>query len=87
MKGFLCLLTLLVGFHPASVLGGDSRVYDREGKRVLTVHDHGKTSTVYDGRGEYLGRIKHGREGQDDRLYSKDGKYLGRVKVDDGEDE
>ena len=87
MKGLLFLLMLLVGFHPASVMGGDSRVYDAQGKRVLTTHDHGKSSTVYDGKGNYLGRIKHGRDGRDDRLYSKDGQYLGRIQVDDEEDE
>lgn len=82
----ICLALLF--YLPASVLGGDSRVYDREGKRVLTVHDHGKTSTVYDGKGQYLGRIKHGDgSGQDDRLYSRDGKYLGRVKTDNDDSE
>jgi len=84
----LAIILALVCFHPASVLGGDSRVYDREGKRVLTVHDHGKTSTVYDGKGKYLGRVRHGdSDGQDDRLYSRDGKYLGRIKSDNDDSE
>lgn len=58
-----------------------------KGDGFLTVHDHGENSTVYDGKGNYLGKTKHGRDGQDDRLYSKDGQYLGRVQVDDEEDE
>lgn len=85
----IIFILLLLTVSPSLLWADTSRVYNKNGKRVMTIHDHGDYSTVYDGKGHYQGRIKH-KENGDDTVYDSKGKYMGRVKNEkqnDDEDE